>query len=425
MTTETDPNDSRLRIRAMLSAQFSLLLVVCVVCALLGAGVVYGTHVDPGTETETQVVSSWSIDSEYVHSATVTEPNPVFAVGDELTDRDTYFTRVAPELDVAVETTYDAASAEDVSVDTEAVLITRDADDETVYWEREEPLVSGSAADLAADDAATVSFVLNSTAIDEEVSAIEDELGASPGGTETVVRTRIEVDGSFNGEAVTHTESFDLGIDHAGDTYSVDDPGPISESADQTETVVVERTYGPLRTVGGPLLLLVGLAGTGGLAYARREGRVGLTDAERAYLDYRDDRAEFDEWITRIRLPESVHERPEAAAESLKDLVDFAIDHDAGVIEDPSTGAYHAVSGEFVYTYVPPEVPGPSAGAADGDALGPDRNGVDGGAHSDVDVDDDAAGHVAGGDSEPAADAEPAHDGTTDGNESSRSDGPA
>jgi len=79
-----------------------------------------------------------------------------------------------------------------------------------------------------------------------------------------------------------------------------------------------------------------------------------LTPAEREYLSYRDDRSEFAEWITAIRLPESVHKRPEAEASSLRDLVDFAIDNDTGVVEDPGTGAYHAVTDEFVYTYAPP-----------------------------------------------------------------------
>jgi hypothetical protein len=120
--------------------------------------------------------------------------------------------------------------------------------------------------------------------------------------------------------------------------------------------VTVERTYGPLRSLGGPLLLVIGLFGTGGLAYARREHDLALTPAERDYLSYSDDRAEFAEWITTFRLPPSVHERPEAEAEQLRDLVDFAIDNDIGVVEDPETGAYHAIAGEYVYTYRPPSL---------------------------------------------------------------------
>jgi len=102
--------------------------------------------------------------------------------------------------------------------------------------------------------------------------------------------------------------------------------------------VTVERSYGPLRSVGGPFLLVIGLLGSGGLAYARREHELALTPAERDYLSYSDDRSEFAEWITTFRLPASVHERSEAEAESLRDLVDFAIDNDIGVIADPETG---------------------------------------------------------------------------------------
>ena len=346
----------------MLGAQYTVILVVCLLCVAAGAGVVYGTHVDPGTETQTEVVSTWTIETEHDHAAEVTEPNTVFPVGTQLTDRDTYFTRIAPELDVEVVTSYEAATAEDVTVEADSTLVLRNAEDGVVYWEETEPLAAETTTDLDGDDDAVVSFTLNSTAIDEEVSAIDDELGASPGTTETFVVTDVTVDGTLNGEPTATSASLEFGVDHGGDTYTVDDPGPSTESDDQTETVEVERTYGPLRTVGSPLLLLVGLAGASGIVYARREGALELTDAERAYLAYRDERSEFDEWITRIRLPSSVHDRPEAAAESLTDLVDFAIDNDVGVVEDPETGAYHAVSGEFIYTYRPPR---PSANATD------------------------------------------------------------
>ncbi len=378
---DSDTNDSRLRLRAVLTAQYTMVLVVCLLCVAAGAGVVYGTHVDPGTETETQVVSTWTIGTEHDHAAEVTEPNTVFPVGTQLADRDTYFTRIAPELDVEVVTSYEAATAEDVTVETDSTLVLRNAEDGVVYWEETEPLAAETTTDLDGDDDAAISFTLNSTAIDEEVSAIDDELGASPGTTETFVVTDVTVDGTLNGESVVRDTSVEFGIDHGGDTYTVDDPGPSTESADQTETVEVERTYGPLRTVGSPLLLLVGLAGASGIVYARREGALELTEAERAYLEYRDERSEFDEWITRIRLPSSVHDRPEATAESLTDLVDFAIDNDVGVVEDPETGAYHAVSGQFIYTYRPPRPSTSATDAPEGGGLA-DANGGDGDAAS-------------------------------------------
>lgn len=369
MSTPSEPNGTRLRLRAALDAQFAVIVAACLIAVLLGAGLVYGTHVDPGTETEVEVVSSWSVETEYVHAATVTEPNSVFPLGEELTDRNTYFTRIAPELDVEVVTEYDAVTAESVDVDTESVLVVRNVEDGTVYWEETETLATETATDVGDDETAGVSFALNSTAIDEEVTRIEDELGASPGQTETFVATDVELEGTLNGEPVTYTTALELDVTHAGDTYTVEDPGVQSETVDQTEPVERERTYGPLRTLGSPLLLLFGIAGTAGMVYARREGLVGISDAERAYLEFSDARSEFDEWITRVRLPSAVHDRAEGEAESLRDLVDFAIDNDVGVVEDPNTGAFHAVTDEFVYTYVPPELASVASATPPGEDL--------------------------------------------------------
>jgi hypothetical protein len=259
-------------------------------------------------------------------------------------------------LDVAVETSYAADAASDVDVTYESVLVIRNVESEgdTVYWDERETLTTETVSGVDPGETAAVSFALNSTEIDATASEIESDLGASPGETETFVATDVTVEGAINGESTSHARTIEMTLDHGGDTYSVSEPGVQSDTTEQTERVAVERSYGPLRSAGGPLLLLLGLAGTGGLAYARREAGLALTPAEREYLSYRDDRAEFAEWITAIRLPESVHERPEAEASTLGDLVDFAIDNDTGVVEDPATDAYHAVTDEFVYTYTPP-----------------------------------------------------------------------
>jgi hypothetical protein len=358
------PSERRLRLRAVFDAQSAAILAVCLLLAAAGAGLAYTTHVDPGTETETRTVSSLTVESEYRHSATVTEPNAVFDTGAVLDARDTYFTRIAPELDVSVATSYAAQSAENVAVRVDSTLVIRNVGEEgTVYWRETEPLASETASGVAPGETVNATFALNSTAIDGRVASIEEQLGASPGETETFVTTEVAVDGSIAGVPTASTQTLDMTVTHGGDTYTVSEPGVQSDTTERTQQETVEREYGTLRSFGGPLLLLVGLAGAGGVTYARREYDLALTEAEREYLSYRDDRSEFAEWITTFRLPASVHERPTAEAGSLRDLVDFAIDNDTGVVEDPETGAFHAVAGEFVYTYRPPA----PATADDGD----------------------------------------------------------
>ncbi|WP_128904154.1 DUF5305 domain-containing protein [Halorubrum amylolyticum] len=354
--SQTPPSETRLRLRAALNAQFTAILAVCLVAAAVGGGLVYTTHVDPGTETETRTVSSLTVETEYVHSAEVTEPNPVFDTGRMLDDRTTYFTRVAPVLDVRLETSYAAGAASDVDVSADSVLVVRNvgSEDGTVYWEERETMATEAVSGVEPGETVATSFAINGSEVAATAAAIESDLGASPGETETVVATDVTVEGTINGEPTSYARTAEMTLDAGEDTYTVSDPGVQSDTTERTEQVSVERSYGPLRSAGGPLLFLVGLAGTGGLAYARREGGMALTPAEREYLSYRDDRAEFAEWITAIRLPKLVHERPEAEASTLRDLIDFAIDNGTGVVEDPATDAYHAVTDEFVYTYVPP-----------------------------------------------------------------------
>ncbi|MFD1687444.1 DUF5305 domain-containing protein [Halobellus litoreus] len=356
MSSSRLSSETRLRLRALLHAQFTVIVAVCLLATAVGAGLVYTTHVDPGTETETRTVSSFTVETEYVHSAEVTEPNPVFETGTVLEGRNTYFMGVAPELDVGVETRYTATAASDVDVGVESVLVLRNVGEEgeTVYWSEREPLASEQFSDVESGETVAASFVINSSEIDATATSIEEELGASPGETETVVVSNVAVNGTFGGEPTSYTRTTEMTVEHGEGTYSVSEPGLQSETPERTTEITVERDYGPLRSIGGPFLLLLGIAGTAALVYVRSEIDLALTPDEEAYLSYHDDRSEFAEWITQIRLPDSVFERPQAQASSLRDLVDFAIDNDTGVVEDPETGAFYAVAGDFVYTYHPP-----------------------------------------------------------------------
>lgn len=360
MTTTTIPNETRLRLRAFINAQYTVLLVVCLLITAIGGGIVYTTHVAPGTETQTQTVSSWTVETGHTHSAEVTEPNPVFPVGDELTNREVYFITVSPDLDVNAEVTYTAESAEDVDVVFNSTLVMRNVGEEGVtYWEENETIDSTTVEDVEPNETVSAPFTLDSEAINERILTINEQLGASSGETEIFVVTDVELSGMLNGEEVTYTRpaEFDISLSPEDATYTVSDSGVQSDSDEQQVTETVEQTYGPLRGIGGPILFVVGLLGVAGLGYVRYESAGGISEAERAYLSFRDDRSEFDEWITQVRLPPELHDRSEAHTESLRDLVDFAIDNDTGVVEDPNTGAFHVVSGEFIYTYRPPLAP--------------------------------------------------------------------
>jgi hypothetical protein len=137
-------------------------------------------------------------------------------------------------------------------------------------------------------------------------------------------------------------------------------------------------------------LSVVGLAG---LTVARSRDDLGLTDAEREWLAYREDRSEFDEWITEFTVPQEAFDRPRARAASLGDLVDFAIDTDSGVVESADGHQYLVVHDEFLYTYTAPREPEPdgrSGTESDGSDEFTSDAWADDGSTGDTDADVDA-----------------------------------
>jgi hypothetical protein len=179
------------------------------------------------------------------------------------------------------------------------------------------------------------------------------------------VNVSLGLSGTAGGREVDRTIEYGLPLTVDGSVYRVDSPSDV-QPITRTERRTVPRGVDPVGAVGGPALLGVSLAGLGALAYARREDRIALSDAERAWLDYRDDRADYDQWISSVRLPEEARSLPVGHTDSLVDLVDLAIDSDSAVFESPDDGAYHVLHDGYRYTFEPPpEPPGvdPSADA--------------------------------------------------------------
>jgi hypothetical protein len=347
-------SDRRLQARATLSAWFEVVVVVLLVVALVGGWATYTAHVNPGTTTEQEVVSEWAVTGDFDHSATVAAENPVYDTGTRLSNRSTYFSGIAPELDGRFLTRVRAASASDLSVSLDSDLVLQSAEEGQVYWQVNSSLTERTADDVTPGSVVAVPFTVNATQVESRLDEISDSLGGSPAEPTAFVAVDVTVEGVVNGQQQSASFTERLTIAPGGGTYAVTEPQEVGEQFQRTEPVSVPAEYGPLRTVGGPLAGLVGLGGLAALVVAQRRDELALSETERAVLDYESDRAEFDEWITQIRLPDVAFEKPEAEAGSLRDLVDFAIDTDAGVVESPDESAYYVVGDEYLYVYRPP-----------------------------------------------------------------------
>ncbi|MDZ7745800.1 MAG: DUF5305 domain-containing protein [Halobacteriales archaeon] len=343
-----------LRVRAVVSSWFFVLVAVLAVLALSGGWAAYTAHAAPGTTEERSEQVHWTVSGEFQHSANVTRENPVFDMGTTLTNRSTYFTSASPVLDGRYVTTYTGVDASTASIDLNATLVIRAAGENTVYWTDRTPLDETSVDAVQSGDSASVSFSLNATQVAASQSEIQEALGQTPGSVETFVAVSTNVEGTVDGRPASRSFTHRLPLSVGGDTYTVGPAETGSESATTTETITVPNEYGPLWTVGGPLLFIGSVSGLAILGVGRDRDEFALSADERDFLAFRDERAEFDEWVVRADLPNAIHDRPRTTAESLSDIVDFAIDSDTAVIEDPDTETFYAVSDQLLVAYEPP-----------------------------------------------------------------------
>jgi hypothetical protein len=347
-----------LRVRAFAGEWFVVLVVAFAVLAVAGGYAAGTAYAAPGTTAEQQTVEHWAVGGEFEHSATVTRENPVFETGETLEGRSTYFVGASPVLDGTYTVSHSdpTGDAEPVDVTATATLVLESASEGVTYWTDRERLATTEAT-LAPGETEPLAFDMNASRVGQRATEIQEGLGDTAGDVSASVVVAVNATGTVAGSEypVSYTQSVPLTL--GGSTYGVETPDPASEAATTQRTVRVANSYNPLWTVGGPLLLVVGLAGLGALGAASRRDELGLTEAERDYLAFRDDRAEFDEWVVRARLPSAVHDRERADAESLADLVDYAIDADVGVVEDTASGTFYAVTRELVVAYDPPAEP--------------------------------------------------------------------
>jgi hypothetical protein len=372
------------KLRMLVSENFGVAVAIAVLLALVGTGLIYATYVDPGTETTQEVQGVWESSAGYSHQATVVEDNRVFPVGRTLSDRSTYYTRLAPELNGTFRYGVDANSGQ-LAVDLQSRLIYRSVSDGgQELWRIEEPLGNESTT-IASGETATLSFDVNVTETAATVEEIQQDLGANAGQTEVFVRTDASAEGTIAGGPASQDASYDMQLTPETGTYGV---SADSETVphERTETVTREVQHGPVRSALGPLALLVGLAGVVGLAAGRRDDWFEVAEDERVAASFADEREEFDDWISRGTVPERARERPIVEIESLEDLVDVAVDASARVLEDVDDGRYYVLADGTCYRYEPPArvtLPvGTSAGstekAADDLAAGTEDGATDG-----------------------------------------------
>ncbi|WP_436936437.1 DUF5305 family protein [Halovenus marina] len=169
---------------------------------------------------------------------------------------------------------------------------------------------------------------------------------------------QVELTGTRNDLQIAEEKEYQMQIDTQGNVYRVTNGGPVTDSGQQFAQETSQKRYGPLWTVGGPVLLFVSVLGIGGIVIGRREETFEISDRERTWIQYRAERSEFEEWISHGTLPADVDERTVVEVDSLEDLVDVAIDSNRRVVADQSRNSYVVILEETIYRFTAPPSPG-------------------------------------------------------------------
>ena len=362
--------------RAVIHKYLPYVAIAFLLVAAAGGVVAHEEHTAPEVETTTETAGTWTVDSEFDHGATVVNDTAVFAAGDRLENRPLYFTRLAPVLDGEYRLTHDgdaepATGTVDVEIVVEATdeITGPDGEERTVtHWRETEPVTTDDVEALDPGEVHTVTFETNATALSERIDEIEEELGASPGTTQMTVVADADIETELAGDRFVDGRTDRLEIEPGGGTYEVEPDTAGAGEYEATRTVEVPVEPSPLRLYGGALLAVVGLLGAVAAGVARREALFAVADHERAHLEYRRTRSDMDKWISAGSAPDG-DDRTVVELDSLRDLVDVAVDSDRRVIERADQRPRFVVLDDDVrYVYdPPPEVLSPGRAATEDD----------------------------------------------------------
>lgn len=323
----------------LLVARYGYALVVAFaivgVLALAASG---WAAASPQTTETTQQIGEESIETTVHTSATVVQDG-LWDAGTQLEDSPVYVLEDAPELTIEPRTevtTEGDVSADDASVSHEISIRYEAVRDESVFWDRTEPLTRDEAT--VSDGVATSSVDLDVEAVLAERRALEDRVaGVGSIGVTLVVETDYDTGTNDGGYAI------ETPLRVSEEAYWLGETTPVG-GADHPEhgTVVHTESRSPV-LIG--LLALLGSVALGSAWLVSRWSDVDEEAARRAFHERK-----YAEWISRGSIPMWIGDH-HVSLDTLEDVVDVAIDTNERVVHDRQRGLFAVVSDGVVYYY--------------------------------------------------------------------------
>ncbi len=315
-------------------------VLLCIVAAFGGFLTFQSFRTDYESVREETFLTSYS--GSYEHEAVVVEDSVLWSEGEVLRNRSDYLSRFMPVLDARFDLEFSRAlTSGEVSLSS-GILLTLTIGGE-VYWE--DFIVKDEVSESFPRREVGTSFEISPEIVENLKDEIRESIGVEVGSLRARILTKVDISGEIEGEGVDRSEELEMVIEERGPLYNV--------STDSVDRRITKTTYVdvPVETptrekILSILLLVVPLSILGLVAYEWR----GIDEEEvKAFRESRK-KSEFDDWISRGKVPD-LEFREEIKIDSLKDLVDLAVDLEKRVIYDEGKSTYYVFHEDILYTY--------------------------------------------------------------------------
>lgn len=342
------------RVRLLVAEHGSRIALAFALVGALALGGAAWTYTHPPTEEVTERVHVQTIRTGVDTRAYITNENSFWEQGIWLENGTIYPLDAAPELTLRVRT--DVPAGTDVAVNHGLAVVYRADREGHTFWRESEPVSTMS--EVTNDGSVVSSTDVDVRSVRSRLSTLNGDL-AGLGRASASLRLSV----SYTTDRYEGTLTRKTPIRFAGNGYWLAD----SLAAEKRHgTTVVRDVPGEPDESTVLALVLLGFAGLAGAVVVTVVDRRGIDPpTARQGLE----RTRYAEWVSNGRLRQAISGQ-DVPMETLRDLVDLAMDAKLRVIHDPERDLYAVISDGVIYHYDPA---GPDA-EAESSAIDPPKD---------------------------------------------------
>jgi len=220
----------------------------------------------------------------------------------------------------------------------------------TVYWKESNQLVSENASSLEPGSPLSASFAVNVTRSLNRIEGIRENLGASPGSVEVLIKADSVIEGDVGGQRYVDTRSEEMKVSPGRSTYSASTSTEGRKVHEAKETVLTQQRPSNSGVYGGGSVLIGSVICFILLERKREQGLFSIPEDEIKEAEFKSEREKLDEWISQGDILGG-NRKLEVRLGSLTDVVDTAIDSNSRVIETEKDKEYVVLTEDIKYTF--------------------------------------------------------------------------